>query len=125
MKTTIYLRDLRFYAYHGVGAQENLIGNEFVVNLRMEVDMRQAMTTDEVSHTVSYADVHAAIADEMRTPSRLLEHVAGRVVSRLFDDFEAIQTVTLELGKRNPPMGADIAEAGVAIEAGRYEWSLL
>lgn len=125
MKTTIYLRDLRFYAYHGVGVQETLIGNEFVVNLRMEVDMRQAMATDEVNHTVSYADVHVAIADEMRTSSRLLEHVAGRVVNRLFSDFEAIQSVALELGKRNPPMGADIAEAGVTIEAGRYEWSLL
>jgi 7,8-dihydroneopterin aldolase/epimerase/oxygenase len=29
--STIFLKDIRCYAYHGVAPQENLIGNEYVI----------------------------------------------------------------------------------------------
>ena len=49
----------------------------------------------------------------MGIPSKLLEHVCGRIVERLFRDFPAIEEVEIKLSKRNPPMGADIDAAGV------------
>ncbi len=54
-----------------------------------------------------------------RHPSKLLEHVAGRILQRLFDDFPSISRIRLTLTKENPPMGADCREAGVEIEAER------
>ena len=55
----------------------------------------------------------------MDIPSKLLEHVAGRILQRLFDDFSSISRIRLTLTKENPPMGADCREAGVEIEAER------
>ena len=63
----------------------------------------------------SYADVYEAVKAEMAVPSRLLEHVCGRIMDRLFRDFPQIEEITLKLAKRNPPMGADIEAAGVEI----------
>lgn len=115
----VFLRGLRFYARHGVGPQETLVGNEFTLDLRLGVDFAQAMHTDDVAHTVSYADVYAAVQAEMAIPSRLLEHVAGRIVQRLFRDFPAIAAIDLTLSKRNPPMGADVDAAGVELHCVR------
>ncbi|HJA83954.1 MAG TPA: dihydroneopterin aldolase [Candidatus Bacteroides intestinavium] len=111
----ILLKDLRFQARHGVGAQETLVGNEFTVNLRLRTDLTKAVRTDDVADTLSYADVFEAVRDEMSRPSQLLEHVAGRIARRLFQDFPALDAIELKLMKRNPPMGADIDSAGVEL----------
>lgn len=121
MTSYIFLDNLRFFARHGVGAQETLVGNEFTVSLRLKVDLRRAAETDNVTDTVSYADVFDAVKAEMDIPSKLLEHVCGRILGRLFRDFPQIEEITLKLAKRNPPMGADIEAAGVEICQRRKE----
>lgn len=115
----IFLKEIRCYAYHGVAPQENLIGNEYVIDLKLKVDINQASQTDEVADTVSYADVHELIKAEMAVPSKLLEHVGGRMAAKLFEVFPAIEEIELRLSKRNPPMGADIDTAGIELHCSR------
>lgn len=122
MKTNssyIYLKDIHCYAYHGVAPLENIIGNEYIINLKLKVDISKAYQTDEVADTVNYADVHSIIKAEMAIPSKLLEHVAGRIVQKLFDEIPAIEEIQFYLSKRNPPMGADIDAAGVELHCQR------
>ena len=75
----ILLKESRCYAYHGVAPQENLIGNEYLIDLKLKVDISKAAQTDEVTDTVNYAEVHQVIENEMAVPSKLLEHVSGRI----------------------------------------------
>lgn len=119
MTSYIFLDQIHFFAHHGVGEQETLVGNEFTVSLRLKVNIEHAMQTDDVADTVSYADVYEAVKAEMIIPSKLLEHVCGRIVSRLFREFPQIENIELKLSKRNPPMGADIEAAGVEIHCDR------
>ena len=121
MQSYIILKDLRFYAYHGVGAQETQVGNEFVLDLRLRLDWTRAIRSDDVNDTLSYAEAYEAVKDEMARPSRLLEHVAGRIARRLFQDFSSLEEIELRLVKRNPPMGADIEGAGVELRVQRGE----
>lgn len=115
----ILLENIRFFAYHGVAPQETTVGNEFVVSLRLKTDIARAMESDDVADTVNYAEIHQAVKEEMDIPSKLLEHVAGRIVRRLFNDFPTIESIDLKLSKRNPPMGADIETAGVEVHIER------
>ena len=115
----IFLKDLHIYAHHGVAPQETVVGNDFIINLRVETDFTHALQTDELKGTVSYADLVASIQEEMDKPSKLLEHVGGRIVERLFHDFPSIKSIDLTLGKRNPPMGADIDMAGIELHSQR------
>lgn len=117
--STIFLKDIRCYAYHGVAPQENLIGNEYVIDLKLKVDISKAAQTDEVTDTVNYAEVHNVIKTEMAIPSKLLEHAGGRIVQKLFETFPDIEEVELRLSKRNPPMGADIDAAGIELYCSR------
>ena len=119
MESYILLDDLRFHAHHGVGPQETLVGNEFSIDLRLQTDISRALESDSVDDTVSYAAVFEAVREEMNIPSRLLEHVAGRIVQRLFRDFPTVESIDLTLCKRNPPMGADIRRAGVRLRCRR------
>ncbi len=90
MTSYILLENIRFFAYHGVAPQETTVGNEFVVSLRLKTDIARAMESDDVADTVNYAEIHQAVKEEMDIPSKLLEHVAGRIVRRLFNDFPPI-----------------------------------
>ncbi|MBF0728505.1 MULTISPECIES: dihydroneopterin aldolase [Bacteroides] len=115
----ILLKEIRCYAYHGVAPQENLIGNEYIIDLKLKVDISKAAQTDEVADTVNYAEVHQVIMAEMAVPSKLLEHVGGRIIEKLFQQFPALEEIELHLSKRNPPMGADVESAGIELHCSR------
>ena len=111
----IFLKDLRFHAFHGVMPQERKVGGDFLVSLRMGYDISKAMRTDEVSDTLNYAEVYALVRKEMELPSALLERVAGRIAEALFASDPKILSIDLWLTKVNPPMGADCQGAGVEL----------
>lgn len=111
----IFLKDLRFHAFHGVMPQERKVGGDFLVSLRMGYDISKAMRTDEVSDTLNYAEVYALVRKEMEQPSALLERVAGRIAEALFASDPKILSIDLWLTKVNPPMGADCQGAGVEL----------
>ena len=119
VQTQIILNKVKIFAHHGVLPQERTVGANFYVSLKIDTDFSNALTCDELSGTVSYADVYERVCEEMATPSALLEHVAGRILTRLFHDFPTIEGIQLTLTKENPPMGADCQECGVEISARR------
>ena len=49
----IFLRNVRFHAYHGVLEQERSVGNDYVVNIVADCDFTHALQTDELQDTVS------------------------------------------------------------------------
>lgn len=115
MSSKIYLRNVRFHAFHGVLPQEGIVGNDYLVNLVLDYDFSSALKTDDLRGTLNYAEVYQKVKEEMVVPSKLLEHVAGRIAHRLFSDFPEIQKLQLSITKVNPPMGADSDGAGVEV----------
>lgn len=106
---------MKFYAFHGVMPQENLVGANFYVDLKLKTDFSRAAETDELEDTVSYADIYAHVKEEMDKPSKLLEHVCQRIAQHLFTDFPTIEAVDIRLNKENPPMGACAEHIGVEV----------
>lgn len=115
METYILLENVRLYAYHGVGEQERIVGNHFLINLKIKIDIASAVQSDSLEDTISYADVFEIVKREMAIPSKLLEHAAGRIVSALRKEYPDIERIELKLSKNNPPMGADMDYASVLI----------
>lgn len=107
---------VRLYGYHGVDEQERTVGAYFVVSVRVTTEMGNAVEKDDLSGTVSYAELFDVVRDEMLVPSHLLEHVAGRIGHRILERFASVGKVHVEVMKENPPMSADCAGGGVAVE---------
>lgn len=118
-QTKIFIRNARFFAHHGVLEQERYTGTHFFVDLEAIVDFTHALQTDELTDTVSYADLFDIVRSEMEIPSKLIEHVGGRILEHIFRTYPEVEAVTLEITKENPPMGADCNGAGIRIEARR------
>lgn len=111
----IHLRQVRFHAFHGVLSQERQVGADFVLDLKVGYSLEQAMQSDEVTDTLNYAALYDLVAHEMQQPSKLLEHVAGRMAEAIGKTFPQVTSIDLELIKLNPPMGADCEGASVEI----------
>ena len=111
----IFLRNVRFHAFHGVVPQEGRVGGDFMVDLRVGYPLEKAMESDEVDDTLNYASLYALVEQEMRQPSKLLEQVAGRIAKAIEKDFPKVSSIDLTLTKKNPPMGADCDGAGVEV----------
>ena len=82
----ITLHKMKFFAYHGVGEQERVVGNHFEVTLKVYCPMEKAMTDDDLDGTVNYADLYATVEAEMAQPSLLLENVAYRITQAVKND---------------------------------------
>ena len=111
----IRMEGMKFYAFHGVMPQENVVGSYFYIDLKLKTDFTRAAETDELEGTVSYADISTIVKEEMETPSKLLEHVCQRIAQRIFTDFPTIEAIDIRLNKENPPMGACAKNIGVEV----------
>lgn len=110
----ISLNRLRFHARHGVLPQERATGGEFIVSVRAKYLFAKALESDDVDDTINYAEIFEIINKEMRTPSCLLEHLAGRIGQSIFERLPMIESIDIIVEKTNPPMGAD--SDGAAVE---------
>lgn len=106
---------MRFHARHGVMEQERLTGGDFLVSLSACYPLGKAVESDEVADTLNYAEVYEIVKREMNKPSKLIEHVAGRIGESILSAMPAITELTVKVTKENPPMGADCDGAGVLL----------
>lgn len=118
MTSKILLENLKIYAVHGVLPEEKIIGNYFIINAEIHADLWRAAETDALEDTVNYALINAAIHEEMKIHSHLLEHVIGRIFTRLEKDFPEITFMKIKLTKTNPPMPGEMD--GVSVEMEKF-----
>lgn len=114
MKSKIILEDIKIYAYHGVLPEEAIIGNHYVVNLEVHADLEKASKSDDLDDTINYAEINSIIHQEMEIRSQLLEHVIGRIINKIENQFPRITFIKIKLTKTIPPMPGEMK--GVSLE---------
>lgn len=116
MNTHIHIDKMHFYAYHGVDPQEQKVGNNFSVELLLDVPFEAAMRSDSLANTINYAIIYKEIEAIMAIPSKLLEHVAGRIITTLQARFPKIKGGRIAIYKETPPISGNIDRVGVIVE---------
>jgi 7,8-dihydroneopterin aldolase/epimerase/oxygenase len=115
----ISVTGIEVFAHHGVLAHERELGQRFVVDLVLELDLAPAAASDDVTDTVHYgelaADVAALVAGE---PVDLIETVADRVAARCLVD-ERVQAVEVTVHKPSAPLPVVAAEVAVTVRRTR------
>jgi len=106
---------LRLKGYHGVLPQEKVVGNDYIINLSIAVDLSKAIESDNLNDTISYAEVFDIVKKTMQVKCDLIEKVAGNIAKELFKAFENINELKISITKLNPPMGADCSGASVEL----------
>lgn len=102
----IRIKNMEFYAYHGHFAEEQVVGNNFIVNLEIETDIATAGKSDNLEDALNYVEAYDIIKEQMAINSALLENVVKRTMDKLYEKFGSqIKRATLEVCKMNPPVG--------------------
>ncbi len=112
----IYLEDVKIYAYHGVLPEENIIGTYYILNLEIHTDLWIAAESDDLNDTISYAEINEIIHEEMKINSKLLEHVAGRIITKIREKFDQVSYIKLKITKTSPPMKGEMKGASIELE---------
>lgn len=117
-KAVISIEGLRIRANHGVFSQETLVGNVFEVSLRLSYPpANEAMADDDLGHSLNYAEVIEIVKREMAMPSKLLEHVVGRIRAAILEAYPAIDGGEITVRKLTPPVSAQLDSVGFT-----YSW---
>ena len=109
----IELKNMIFYAQHGVFEQEKRVGNIFTVSLKLYLDLSLASQSDHLEDTLDYAEVFEIVKKEMAIPSNLLEHVASRIIQVIKQEFPQIVKIQIRLAKVRPPVNGEMEEMAV------------
>lgn len=113
---TIKLQNIRTFSFHGCLEEEARIGSDYRVDLEIKTDLRKSSVSDELKDTVDYVLLNTIVIEEMAIRSKLLEHVAQRIVSRIFKEIPAVSRILLAVSKLNPPIGGDVEAVTIEME---------
>lgn len=114
----IILQNMQFYGYHGVLPEENRLGQRFAVTLVIGTDTRAAAAGDDLSKSINYAEVYAAVQSVMEgAPVKLLETLAEAIAAKILSLGAFSIRVTVK--KLHPPIPGQMDFAAVEIERSR------
>jgi 7,8-dihydroneopterin aldolase/epimerase/oxygenase len=119
MSDTITITGLRGRGRHGVYAHERAEGQEFIVDVSLEVDLGPAAASDDVGDTVDYGVLAGRLmAIVTGEPVNLIETLAARLADAcLADDRVAAATVTVH--KPQAPVRPVVADIAVTLRRTR------
>jgi 7,8-dihydroneopterin aldolase/epimerase/oxygenase len=116
MSDTIFITGLVTHARHGVMEHETKVGQRFVIDLELSIDLSESSHSDRLSDTVSYASVVAtATAAFTNTHYKLLERAAGAVSDAIFAAFPRVHAVKVTVHKPHAPIAEIFEDVGVVL----------
>jgi dihydroneopterin aldolase len=115
----IALTGLKVFGRHGVYEHERRTGQDFVVDLLLRVDTRQAAASDDVADTVHYGELAERVAGIVSgDPVDLLETLADRIAHDVLTDAR-VDSVRVTVHKPDAPIPLTFADVAVTIERRR------
>ena len=121
MLDRMFLHGIEVHGRHGVLDFERRDGQRFVIDVDWWLDTDQAVTSDRLSATLCYKQLHDCVRDVVAgQPWSLIETLADRLVVRLFEHFPQIARVQVTVHKPEAPIGGTFADVGITMTRSRY-----
>ena len=119
MTDRITLAGLRVRGHHGVLPSERRAGQDFVVDVSLDLDLAPAALSDDVADTVDYGELAEALAAVIRgEPVNLLETLASRLSDICLADAR-VAAATVTVHKPQAPIPLNFLDVSVTVHRGR------
>ncbi len=115
----IQVNNIKVYTNHGCLVEEEKIGSEYRVDIEIDADLSLSANTDKLSDTVDYVHLNRIATEEMAIRSELLEHVAKRIITRIFKEISLVERAKVSVAKINPPIGGNVQEVVIILDEKR------
>jgi dihydroneopterin aldolase len=116
MADLIEIKGIKSFGYHGVLESEKVTGQDFYVDVVLEVDLSRASVSDDVADTINYAEVTDLVVREITgAPVSLIEKLAGNIADRIKATYPQAATVSVTVHKPQAPVNAQVKDISVTI----------
>ena len=123
MKTVLFIYNLEVFANHGLFEEENKLGQKFIFDIECELNYKKAMFSDEMTDSISYADIAEVVVTTATTNTfNLLERLAGEILKNIFTEFPQIENINLKINKPGAPIKYHFEKCGVEVNVSREEF---
>ena len=95
---TIKLKQLRFFAHHGLYEEERKVSNEFIVDLDVGFESSVGVIT-KMNETINYIKLYELVKKYMLQTSDLIESLAMKITEDIRKMAQQGELVTIEAGK--------------------------
>jgi dihydroneopterin aldolase len=113
------LTGLRAHGYHGVFDAERAGGQEFVVDVELELDLAPAAASDGLADTVDYGRLADRLVAVISGPAvNLIETLADRAVAVCLAD-QRVAAARVTIHKPHAPIGHPVTDVAVTIRRER------
>jgi dihydroneopterin aldolase len=121
MSDKIFVSGLLVHAHHGVMEHESKVGQRFILDLELSLDLAEAARSDKLADTVSYSHiVETASAAFTARSHKLVESAAGAVADAILESFAPVNSVQVTVHKPHAPVAAIFADVGVVLVRSRH-----
>lgn len=100
---TIKLKQLRFFAHHGLYEEERKVSNEFMVDLEVTFESTAATVT-KMSETINYIKLYELVKKRMLEPTDLIETLAMTITDLIHQQYSQVKKVSITIQKKYPPV---------------------
>lgn len=112
----LQINKMQFYGYHGVLKEEQRLGQRFIIDLTIELDLKIAGQTDELHHSVNYAELYTCCQEIVEgQPLKLIETVAEKITAKILNKYKQIKCCTVKVIKPDPPIQGHYDSVAVEI----------
>jgi len=116
LRDKVLLKGMIFYAYHGVMEAEKELGQRFIVDLEISLDLWPAGDNDDLALTVNYAQVYDLIQKVILGDKYdLIETVAQRITQEVFKQEPRIEQIKVLVKKPEVPIAGILDYAAVEL----------
>jgi dihydroneopterin aldolase len=118
---SIFIDGLVLHAYHGVMPHEGKVGQPFILDLVLDIDLANAAKSDKLADTISYDTVVHVISRTFTGKRyRLVEAAAGAVADALLMNFPRVTSLRITVHKPHAPVAAVFKDVGVMLTRSRH-----
>ena len=117
MADLIEIKGIKSFGYHGVFESENIAGQDFYIDVVLELDLTRASVSDDVNDTVNYAQITDLVVEEIIGERvALIEKLASRIIDRIKSSYPQIMAVSVTVHKPQAPVNAQVSDISVTIK---------
>jgi dihydroneopterin aldolase len=120
MSDVMFLTGLLIHAHHGVMEHESRVGQRFILDIELALDLTDAANSDKLADTVSYAAIAETATRAFTARShKLVESAAGVVADAILEGFARVTEIKVTVHKPHAPIAATFADVGVTLVRSR------
>jgi len=111
---SIELVDVHIYAFHGIFAGEEKIGNPYIINLSVKYDEKDN-DFDNINNTINYEELYKIVKQRMAIPTGLLEKICVNIIRHIRHQYPFTKEINLSIQKLQPPLHDFQGKVGVSM----------